>query len=166
MNAWNRSVTVESADPGSPQASLALRGYFEDMVSRNHGRPASAVEVLAAMQEEPSDDLVPPWGLFLVARVQATGRVVGCVGLRLRPGGVGEVARLHVAADLRRRGLGTWLLARIEERARELGVRVLRQDMRRDLVEARRLYPRHGFREVPAFSSGPHADHWFEKLLR
>jgi hypothetical protein len=27
------------------------------------------------------------------------------------------------------------------------------------------LYARHGYREVAPFSSGPYADHWFEKTL-
>jgi hypothetical protein len=44
-------------------------------------------------------------------------------------------------------------------------VATLRLDTRSDLTEARRLYARHGYREVPAFSQGPYADHWFEKTL-
>ena len=34
-----------------------------------------------------------------------------------------------------------------------------------DLIEARMLYTSHGYREVAPFSSGPYADHWFEKTL-
>jgi hypothetical protein len=43
--------------------------------------------------------------------------------------------------------------------------RVMRLDTRRDLVEARALYAAHGYAEIPAYSSGPYADHWYEKHL-
>jgi len=33
------------------------------------------------------------------------------------------------------------------------------------LVEARRLYARLGYREVPPFNAGQYAEHWFEKTL-
>jgi hypothetical protein len=41
----------------------------------------------------------------------------------------------------------------------------LRLDTRGDLVEARRLYARHGYLEIPAFSEGPYAEHWLGKTL-
>jgi L-amino acid N-acyltransferase YncA len=65
----------------------------------------------------------------------------------------------------RRRGLGSLPLSRLEDHARDHGVATLRLDTRRDLVEARRLYARHGYREVRPFSHGPYSDHWFEKTL-
>ena len=39
----------------------------------------------------------------------------------------------------------------------------IRLDTRADLVEARALYARHGYVEIPAYSHGPYAEHWFEK---
>ena len=65
----------------------------------------------------------------------------------------------------RRRGFGSRLLDHLEAYAREHGVATLRLDTRDDLVEARRLYARHGYAEVRPFSQGPYADHWFEKHL-
>jgi ribosomal protein S18 acetylase RimI-like enzyme len=115
------------------------------------------------MTEEPSDDLAPPRGLLLVA--QEKGGVLGCAGLRLLPGHAAEVTRVFVVPAARRRGLGSRLLDCLEEHARRRGVSALRLDTRRDLIEARRLYTRHGYREVAPFSSGPYADHWFEKTL-
>jgi hypothetical protein len=35
----------------------------------------------------------------------------------------------------------------------------------KDLVEARGLYAKHGYTEIPAYNSGEYADHWFEKKL-
>ncbi len=42
---------------------------------------------------------------------------------------------------------------------------MLRLDTRADLLEARRLYARHGYREAPPFSRRPYADYWYEKAL-
>jgi hypothetical protein len=41
----------------------------------------------------------------------------------------------------------------------------LRLDTRHDLAEARRMYARHGYREVAPFNESPYADHWFAKPL-
>ena len=70
-----------------------------------------------------------------------------------------------MAPAARRRGLGASLVTEVERLAREHGARTLRLDTRADLVEARRLYSRLGFGEVPAFNRGPYAEHWFAKTL-
>ena len=69
--------------------------------------------------------------------------------------------RGHVAG-----GLGSRLLDALETHARAHQVTTLRLDTRRDLVEARRLYTRHGYTEVRPFSHGPYSDHWYEKAIR
>jgi ribosomal protein S18 acetylase RimI-like enzyme len=84
-------------------------------------------------------------------------------GLRLLPGGIGEVTRVYVMPAARRRGLGSRLLDELETHARDHQVTTLRLDTRRDLVEARRLYVSHGYTEVRPFSHGPYSDHWFVK---
>ena len=89
------------------------------------------------MREEPSDDLTPPRGLLLVATEQNS--VLGCAGLRLLPGEVGEVTRVFVMPAARRRRLGSRLLDELEAHARDHDIATLRLDTRRDLVEARRL---------------------------
>ncbi|HET8953952.1 MAG TPA: GNAT family N-acetyltransferase [Solirubrobacteraceae bacterium] len=69
-------------------------------------------------------------------------------------------------AGERRRGLARRLMAEIERRAREHRLRELRLDTRADLVAARALYERIGYREVPRFSdTNPYAGHWFAKRL-
>lgn len=140
-----------------------LIAYFSDIVSRHHGRQASRAEVAAAMRAEPSDDLCPPHGLLLAAR--RGGIVVGCAGLRVLPGGIGEVTRLFVAPAARQRGLGRLLLGAVEDAARDRGLDRLRLDTRSDLTEARHLYATAGYREVDQFSDGRYADHWLEKSL-
>lgn len=161
--AANAEPVIEVAAPDDDAARWVLRAYFDEVASRYYGRPATGDEVAAAMREEPSDDLALPRGLFLVAREE--GAVLGCAGLRLLPGRIGEVTRLFVVPAARRRGLGVRLLDSLEDHARRHGVTTLRLDTRRDLTEARRLYARHGYREVPPFSHGPYADHWFAKAV-
>ena len=139
-----------------------MRAYFDDVASRYYGRPATDDEITAAMREDPSDDLTPPHGLLLVA--QQDGNVLGCVGLRLI-GQVGEVKRLFVLPSARRLGLGSVLLDSLEDHARRHAITNMRLDTRRDLIEARRLYARHGYHEVPPFNNGPYADYWFEKTI-
>ena len=149
--------------PTADEGRRALRAYFDDVASRYYGRPATEDEIAAAMEDDPSDDLAPPHGLLLVAH--ENGDVLGCAGLRLLPGRIGEVTRVFVVPAARGRGLGSRLLNCLEGHARRHRVSTLRLDTRRDLIEARRLYARHGYREVPPFSHGPYADHWFEKAL-
>lgn len=156
-------VTVATVPPSDPEVEAILRAYFDELVSRYHDRPASTEEVAAALAAEPSDDLAPPTGVFLLARRGRKG--VGCVGLRFRPNRVGQVTRMFVVPVERRQGIGLRLLAELEAVARQQEVTRLELDTRDDLVEARGLYARYGFEEVPAFNSGLYAEHWFAKLL-
>lgn len=163
MSTLPPEVTVAAVEPDSPAGRAVLTAYYHDIVSRYHGRVATAAEVEAAMEAEPSTDLRPPTGLLLLA--SRGGTTVGCAGLRLLPGGLGEVTRMFVAPPARGQGLGTWLLHAIEDAARGHRVTRLRLDTRRDLVEARQMYARNGYQETAAFSEGPHADCWFDKVL-
>jgi ribosomal protein S18 acetylase RimI-like enzyme len=149
--------------PVAGEARQILRAYFDDVATRYYGRPASEEEIAAAMREDPSDDLEPPHGLLLVAHED--DNVLGCAAMRLLPGRIAEVTRVFVISAARRRGLGSRLLDRLEDHARQHRVSTLRLDTRSDLVEARRLYARHGYREAPPFSRGPYADCWYEKTL-
>jgi GNAT superfamily N-acetyltransferase len=156
-------LVITIAHPAADTAQRVLRAYFDDVASRYYGRPATEHEITAAMREAPSDDLAPPHGLLLLAR--ESDSMLGCAGLRLLPGHVGEVTRVFVVPAARRRGLGSQLLGCLEDHARRNGVLTLRLDTRHDLTEARRMYARHGYREVPPFNDDKYADHWFAKNL-
>jgi ribosomal protein S18 acetylase RimI-like enzyme len=158
----NASVDVVVVDPASVPARAALRAYYDDIVTRWYGRPATRVEVDDLVAGAGDDRLAPPHGLFLLARRGEA--VLGCAGLRV-VGDVGELTRLHVAAAARGQGLGTRLLVAVEEEARRLGLAVLRLETRDDLVEARRLYGRHGFTPTERFTDDPYAHHCLAKPL-
>ncbi|MBP1783447.1 GNAT superfamily N-acetyltransferase [Micromonospora sp. HB375] len=158
MSGWSTHVVR----PEQPDATLVLREYMAEMVRRWYGRPEQPGEVDAALAEDPSDDLVPPSGLLVLAR--RDGRLAGCAGLRWQPDWA-ELTRVYVRPEHRGAGGGAALLAAVEAYAVGGGATRIRLDTRSDLVEARALYARHGYREIPAFTSGPYAQHWFEKSL-
>jgi GNAT superfamily N-acetyltransferase len=156
-------AVVEVVSPHDEAALGVLRAYWREVASRYYGRPVTNADVEQYMLDDPSDELTPPTGLFLLVRVE--GVPVGCAGLELLPGGVGEVKRVYVAHRARGRGLGRVLMGELERQARAHGVRLLRLDTREDLVEARGLYAAVGYREVAAFNAGPFAEVWFAKSL-
>ncbi|MFU8874280.1 GNAT family N-acetyltransferase [Micromonospora sp. SL4-19] len=158
MTTWTTCLTP----PDAPDAAALLREYMAEMVRRWYGRPERPEEVTAALAEMPSDDLAPPTGLLLLARHD--GRLAGCAGLRRHPDWA-ELTRVYVRPAHRGTGGGAALLAAAEAHARAAGADRIRLDTRADLVEARALYARHGYVEIPAFNEGPYAQHWFEKLL-
>jgi GNAT superfamily N-acetyltransferase len=157
------SWDIAPAAVDSAEAAAVLRAYTTEMADRYYGRPATAAEVDAALAEDPSDDLVPPHGVFLLAR--SGGRVAGCVGVRRLDAATAEVKRLFVHPGARGAGGGARLLAGAEAAARGLGARAVRLDTRHDLVEARALYAREGYAEIAPYNAGPYAEHWFEKRL-
>jgi ribosomal protein S18 acetylase RimI-like enzyme len=155
--------TVSTVDPGSELGARVLRAYMDDVASRYWGRPATSSEVEQALREDPSDDLVLPTGLFVVA--VGDGEPAGCGGVRFLAGGIAELTRVWVAPAMRRHGLGALIVTYLEERAAAHDRSRIRLDTRDDLTEARALYARLGYREVAPFNQDPYAEHWFEKAL-
>ena len=146
-----------------PEAAAILREYMNELASRYHGRPATPDEVDIALSHEPSDDLVPPTGAFLLARY---GRqLVGCVGVRMVAPGLSALTKVYVRPDHRGRGGGKRIVTAAEEAAKRLGAVRMRLDTRDDLVEARALYAAMGYAEVEAFNDDQYAEHWFSKDL-
>ncbi|MGW2626830.1 GNAT family N-acetyltransferase [Micromonospora taraxaci] len=154
--------SISATRPDQPDAVHLLREYMTEMVVRYHRRPALPGEVDAALAEMPSDDLTHPSGLLLLAHHGP--ELAGCAGLRWQSGWA-ELTRVFVRPEHRGAGGGAALLAAVEQAARAAEVDRIRLDTRNDLVEARALYARHGYVEIPAYSSGPYADHWFQKEL-
>ncbi|MDJ0377069.1 GNAT family N-acetyltransferase [Cryobacterium sp. PH31-L1] len=157
-------VLISTALPTAAEAEGVSLRYYEDIVGRFHGRPASRQEVLDAQAGYPSDDLIAPTGLLLLARQGRT--VLGCAGMRVHPGAIGEVTRVFVEPTARGNGVGRRLMETLERESRGLGVIALRLDTRTDLVEARSLYVSLGFIEGEAHNADPYANHWFRKELR
>jgi GNAT superfamily N-acetyltransferase len=147
-----------------PAAADLLRRYYTELIVRYYGRPTGDAEVAEVLAEEPSDDLARPTGEFLVARL--AGVPAGCLGVRVLDPATVELTRMFVAPEARGRGGATLLIRTAERVARDVfGAAAIRLDTRKDLVEARALYARHGYTETDRYNDSPYADHWFEKKL-
>lgn len=145
-------------------AATLLRRYYTELVSRFYGRPTDDAEVSAVLAEETSDDLAPPTGEFLAARLD--GVPIGCVGLRVFDAHTVELTRMYVGSEARGQGVAGLLIGAAEALAHSaFGADTIRLDTRKDLVEARALYAKHGYTEIARYNTNPIADHWFEKRL-
>jgi GNAT superfamily N-acetyltransferase len=72
---------------------------------------------------------------------------------------------MFVRPEARGAGVAARLLAAAEQRARADGASIIRLNTRGDLVEARSLYARHGYQEIPRYSDDPLSEHSYEKKL-
>ena len=151
-------VTFAVEDPSTREARWCLEQYFGELNERfdagfDPGRGISA---------DP-EELVPPAGLFVIARLR--GRPVGCGALKFHGRSPAELKRMWISRDVRGLGVGRRLLADLERRAKVGGARVVHLETNRNLKEAIALYRSSGYREVAAVNAEPYAHHWFEKRL-
>ena len=108
-------------------------------------------------------DLVPPRGVFLVARDDGTA--IGCGGLKTIETGLGEVKHMFVQPAHRGQGVGFKILTALEDHARERGMSRVVLDTSEFLPEAIALYGRSGYSAVEPYNDNHYATHWFEKHL-
>ncbi|MFF2566552.1 GNAT family N-acetyltransferase [Streptomyces sp. NPDC058084] len=153
--------TPERVD--TPDATSLRRDYYGDVASSYWKRPATEAEIDEGLTDDGVELLTPPTGQFLVARHD--GRAAGCGGVLLLEGERAELTRVFLRRDFRGKGGADALLTRLEDAARELGARRMVLNTRLDLVEARALYTRNGYGEIPAYCSGPYMDIWYGKEL-
>ena len=145
-------------DPASSDAKWCIAQYFVEL----NGRFEAGFDPQRGITADP-EELVPPRGAFLVARLR--GRPVGCGALKFHGRQPCELKRMWISRDVRGLGLGRRLLAELEKVARKAGARVVHLETNRNLTEAISLYRASGYREVAAFNAEPYAHHWFEKRL-
>lgn len=151
-------VRIGPMDPRHPHARHCLQSYIEELGRRFDGGfdPARSIPANDA-------DLTPPAGVLLVATLH--GEPVGCGALKYHDDAPTEVKRMWVSPKVRGLGIGRRMLAELEATAASRGVRTLRLETNRALVEAIALYRSAGYREVAPFNDEPYAHHWFEKTL-
>ncbi|MFF1413607.1 GNAT family N-acetyltransferase [Streptomyces sp. NPDC058289] len=147
----------------TPDATLLRRAYYAEVAGRYWRRSVTEAEIDQGLLDFPDDELTGRTGRFVVGRLD--GRPLSCGGIRLLDPVTAELTRVYVDPRARGTGGGAALLRVLEDAGRALGAERVRLDTRSDLVEARALYARHGYAEIPAYSSGPYAEHWFEKRL-
>jgi DNA-binding MarR family transcriptional regulator/GNAT superfamily N-acetyltransferase len=151
-------VAVRVVDPSHRDAQACLHEYVTELGSRFESGFDPARSIPAELHE-----MRPPAGLFLVATLRS--EPMGCGALKFHGEDPAELKRMWVAPAARGLGIGRRLLGELEHHAAANGVRTIRLETNRALVEAIGLYRSAGYREVAAFNDERYAHHWFEKRL-
>ncbi len=151
-------IEVAPIDPAHPDARHCLHAYFTELDRRFETGFDPALSI-------PADDdgMRPPAGLFLVAALHA--KPIGSGALKFHKRAPAELKRMWVDESVRGLGVGRRLLTELEHHAAKHGVRTVRLETNKALVEAISLYRSAGYTEVAAFNDEPYAHHWFEKQL-
>ncbi|WP_307813431.1 GNAT family N-acetyltransferase [Streptomyces sp. N35] len=159
--------TISREPVDSPAATALWRAYYTEVSDRWYlketGRPTAPDELERGIAEETGEGLRAPDGLLLVARLR--GEPVGTAGVRRLDATTCELKRVFLLPSARGKGGAGALMDAAEEAARAFGARRLVLDTRLDLVEARKLYAKRGFAEIPAYNSGAYQEIWYGKEL-
>lgn len=159
MTSW-----VMASEPfDSPDARGLRRAYYAEVASRYWKRPATSEEVDRGLAGDGADLLTAPTGHFTVGRYD--GEPAACGGFLMLDDNHAELTRVYVRPGHRGSGGGRLLLAELEEQARVLGASEMVLNTRLDLIEARSLYSREGYVEIPAYCAGPYMEVWYGKSL-
>jgi DNA-binding MarR family transcriptional regulator/GNAT superfamily N-acetyltransferase len=158
------AVSIERLDPSGEEARWCVAQYFAELGERFE-------EGFDAGETAPADaeELVPPRGVFLVARLD--GRAVGCGAVKtwVAPSedgpGIADIKRRWVAPEVRGLGVGRRMLEALEGEARALGFGVARLETNRALAEALGIYRSQGYAPIEPYSGDPYADFAFEREL-
>jgi N-acetylglutamate synthase-like GNAT family acetyltransferase len=112
------AVVVRRERYDAPDARWAVERAEDELVARYGMLDDGELGLAAAMFE-------PPAGAFLVARGDGASDPVGCAAVRVLEPGTGEVRRVWVDPDWRRRGVARSLMDGLEAAARDLGLSTL-----------------------------------------
>jgi ribosomal protein S18 acetylase RimI-like enzyme len=121
------------------------------------------IDLEAEIAAGPPQDLMPPQGVLLIARVD--GEPAGLGGVRHLDTDVAEVKSMYLDPAFRGQGLARRLLAELEEIARRHDCQAIRLDTSDYLTDAIGLYRAAGYREVPDYNGNRKASLWFERSL-
>jgi ribosomal protein S18 acetylase RimI-like enzyme len=98
-------------------------------------------------------EYAPPDGCILLAEREA--ELCGCVAMRALGEGTCEMKRLFVRPESRHSGVGQALAVAVIRAAQDRGYSRMRLDTVASMIEARRLYAKLGFREIPPYRHNP-----------
>ncbi|AWW42936.1 GNAT family N-acetyltransferase [Streptomyces cadmiisoli] len=147
----------------SVNASNLRRDYYDEVASRYWRRPATSDEIDRGLAGDGAELLAPPTGQFVVGHYGE--EAAACGGLLMLDAERAELTRVYVRPAFRGRNGAGLLLELLENEARTLGACQMVLNTRLDLIEARALYVRHGYAEIPAYCTGPYMEVWYGKGL-
>jgi GNAT superfamily N-acetyltransferase len=155
----DRAEVHIAVEPLGSDDALALIAALNTETLERYPDPADNFFELA------EEEVAPGRGAFLIAR--SSGRPIGCGAVRMLDTATAELKRMYVAPEVRGRGIGSAIVAALEEQARRLGARRLVLETGDRQPEAVALYLRAGFTPIPcfgAYASAPQS-RCFGKLL-
>jgi putative acetyltransferase len=132
------TIAVES--PGQPDVLELLRAGDEFALALYPAENYYGLDL---------DALKRPGVALFVAR--EGGAVVGTAALVDNGDATAELKRMFVSPAARGLGVGSLLLGAVHDRARSLGVRLLRLETGLPQAAAIALYEKHGFAHIPQF---------------
>jgi putative acetyltransferase len=149
-------IVIDSAPSDSSEALALIQLLDSDIASRYPTQPIHGLR--------PADASDPNFTFYLA---HLSGQAVGCGALRKLETGVGEVKRMFVRPEVRGKGVARKVLARLEDRARELGCERVRLETGNRNTEAIALYQSSGYTSIPAYGEyiGSPISVCFEKIL-
>ena len=109
------------------------------------------------------EQFAPPRGAFVVGYDE--GRALCGAGIKRLESSVGEIKRMWVAPEIRRRGVARALLAALEDTARGMGLERLRLDTGPKQPAAEHLFRSAGYEEIADYNGNYMASFWGEKRL-
>lgn len=154
--------------PARPDETATLRHLlrdYEQAVEQAIGRDLSFDAFGDELAALPGRYAEEQRGAILVA--EASGAVIGCVGVRGLDEETCEMKRLYVRPGAQGQGVGATLVRAAVDRGRELGYLRMRLDTHISMLAAQALYLRFGFTEIPPYGHGlpPGQAKYFELTL-
>ncbi|MDZ8185802.1 MAG: GNAT family N-acetyltransferase [Nostoc sp. ChiSLP02] len=95
------------------------------------------------------DEFTPPSGRLLLGEYEE--KVAGCACLRKIDQGIGEIKRMYVRPEFRKKGIGRSLLQAIINEATDIGYSKIRLDTAPYAKEAQALYRVFGFQDIEPY---------------
>ena len=122
--------------------------WANDELNDNFG---VSFDIKTMLQEDMNtlEKFLPPYGRLLLA--EQDGRVAGLGCLKKLKDDIGEIKRMYVRSDYRRKGIGKALLENLLEEAGEIGYNRVWLDSARFMKSAHALYRSYGFQEIEPY---------------
>jgi GNAT superfamily N-acetyltransferase len=152
------AIELRVVDPGGDDARWCIREYFAFL--------GSVFPEGFDSDSDPERDRArfgEPDGAFLVAFLD--DEPVGCGALQRLGEDSGEIKRMWVAEQVRRRGLGARILAALEDEAAARGWSTVYLDTNDALTPAITMYRSRGYEDIERYNDNPYARLWFRKQL-
>ena len=125
--------------------------YLQWMLVKVSDKLGIDIDAEAKLEEDMSAIQIfsPPHGRIVLATAKEELAGIGC--LKMEENLVGEVKRMYVRPNFRRRGIGQALLKLLLDEAEAMGCKTIRLESAWFMEEAHTLYHSFGFVEIPPY---------------